>query len=71
MLWFHNIDVIWTALIHISVTMNHESVKQLNRPAVCFTRKSISRQSCIFNPVSCKQKLSGEMMKHTSNTRLM
>jgi len=28
-----------------------------------FTRKSISRQLCVYSPFSCKQKATGEMMK--------
>jgi len=37
--------------------------KQLHLLGKCFTTKSISRQLRIFNPVNCKQKLTGEMMK--------
>jgi len=36
---------------------------QMRLTAKCFTRKLISHELCITNPVNCKQKLMGEMMK--------
>jgi len=56
-----------TVPIHSSVTIYHKR-KELKLLAKCFIRKSMSRQLHIFNPVNCKQKLTGEMMKHKQDS---
>ena len=58
-------------LLHVSTVQWQctTRTKQLNLLAKCFTAKSISRQLHIFNPVNCKQKLTGKMMKHQMKAR--
>jgi len=53
-----------TARANIQVTKYATRAKQPNLLTKRFTRKSISRQVCTFNPVNCKQKLAGEMMEN-------
>ena len=49
-------------ILQALVTIHHKD-KQLHVIKMYFTKKSISRLLCIFSPVNCKQKLTGEVMK--------